>query len=81
MRWGTYGGTMRSAYSVLVGKANGRNYPESLGIDLGCNIKIDLKEMGWDDMDWIDLVQDRDNGQVLINTVINKYNAGNFWTR
>jgi hypothetical protein len=42
---------------------------------------MDLKEMGWDDMDWIDLVQDRDNGQVLFNTVINKYNAGNFWTR
>jgi hypothetical protein len=39
---------------------------------------MDLKEMGWDDMDWIDLAQDSDNGQVPFNTVINKYNAGNF---
>ena len=36
--------------------------------------------MGWDDTDWIDMAQDRDNGQVLFNTVIKKYNAGNFWT-
>jgi len=71
---------MRSAYSVLVRKANGRNYLEALGIDWGVILKW-IFEMGWDDMDWIDLVQDRDNGQVLFNTVINKYNAGNFWTR
>jgi hypothetical protein len=24
------------------------------------NIKIDISEIGWDDMDWIDLAQDRD---------------------
>jgi hypothetical protein len=24
------------------------------------NIKIDLREIGWDGMDWIDLAQDRD---------------------
>jgi hypothetical protein len=24
------------------------------------NIKMDLREIGWDDMDWIDLAQDRD---------------------
>jgi hypothetical protein len=24
------------------------------------NIKIDLREIGWDDIDWIDLAQDRD---------------------
>jgi hypothetical protein len=26
------------------------------------NIKIDLREIGWDGMDWIDLAQDRDQG-------------------
>ena len=41
---------------------------------------MDLNDMGWDDTDWIDMAQDRDNGQVLFNTVIKKYNAGNFWT-
>jgi hypothetical protein len=31
------------------------------------NIKIDLREIGWDGMDWIDLTQDR----ALVNTVMN----------
>jgi hypothetical protein len=35
------------------------------------NIKIDLKEIGWDDMDWIDLAQDRDQWRALVNTVMN----------
>jgi hypothetical protein len=35
------------------------------------NIKIDLREMGWDGMDWIDLVHDRDQWRALVNTVIN----------
>jgi hypothetical protein len=41
---------------------------------------MDLNEMGWDEMNWTDLAQDSDNGQVLFITVINKYYAGNFWT-
>jgi hypothetical protein len=32
------------------------------------NIKIDLREIGWEDMDWIDLAQDRDQGRTLLNT-------------
>jgi hypothetical protein len=35
------------------------------------NIKIDLREIGWDDMDWIDLVQDRDQWWALVNAVMN----------
>jgi hypothetical protein len=35
------------------------------------NIKIDLREIGWDGMDWIDLAQDRDQWRVLVNTVMN----------
>jgi hypothetical protein len=35
------------------------------------NIKIDLREIGWDDIDWIDLAQDRDQGRALVNTVMN----------
>jgi hypothetical protein len=35
------------------------------------NIKIDLREIGWDGMDWIDLVQDRDQCRALVNTVMN----------
>jgi hypothetical protein len=35
------------------------------------NIKIDLRGIGWDDMDWIDLAQDRDQWRALVNTVMN----------
>jgi hypothetical protein len=32
---------------------------------------MDLREIGWDGRDWIDLAQDRDQWRVLVNTVIN----------
>jgi hypothetical protein len=32
---------------------------------------MDLREVGWDGMDWIDLAQDRDRWKVLVNTVMN----------
>jgi hypothetical protein len=35
------------------------------------NNKMDLREIGWDGMDWIDLVQDRDQWKALMNTVMN----------
>jgi hypothetical protein len=35
------------------------------------NIKIDLREIGWDGMDWIDLDQDREQWRDLVNTVMN----------
>jgi hypothetical protein len=35
------------------------------------NIKMDLREIGWDVMVWIDLPQDRDQWRVLVNTVMN----------
>jgi hypothetical protein len=33
-------------------------------------IKIDLREIGWDGMDWIDLAQDRDQWRDLVNTMM-----------
>jgi hypothetical protein len=35
------------------------------------NIEMDLKEIEWDDMDWIDVGQDRDQWRALLNTVMN----------
>jgi hypothetical protein len=35
------------------------------------NIKIDLREIRWDGIDWIDLAQDRDQWRVLLNTLMN----------
>jgi hypothetical protein len=35
------------------------------------NIKMDHREAGWGDMDWIDMAQDRVQWRALVNTVIN----------
>jgi hypothetical protein len=35
------------------------------------NIKMDLKAIGWDGGDWIDLAQDRDQWRALVKTVMN----------
>jgi hypothetical protein len=61
----------RSVYRILVGKPEGKRplgKPRRRRED---NIKMDLGETGWDGMDWIDLVQDRDQWRALANTVIN----------
>jgi hypothetical protein len=35
------------------------------------NIKMDLREMGWDGVDWMYMAQDRDQWRALVNTVLN----------
>jgi hypothetical protein len=35
------------------------------------NIRMDLREIGWGGMDWIDLAQDRDQWSALVNMVMN----------
>jgi hypothetical protein len=35
------------------------------------NIRMDLREIGWGGMDWIDLALDRDQWRALVNTVMN----------
>jgi hypothetical protein len=35
------------------------------------NIKMDLREVGWDGMVWIDLARDREQKRALVNTVMN----------
>jgi hypothetical protein len=45
------------------------------------NIKIDLMDIGWEGLGWIDVAQDRDQWRALVNTVMNPRipsNAGNF---
>jgi hypothetical protein len=55
----------------LVGKPEGKRLlgrPRRSWVD---NIKKDLTEIGWDGMDWIDLVQDRDQWKALVIMVMN----------
>jgi hypothetical protein len=61
----------RNAYRILAGKPEGKSpmgRPRCMWVD---NIKIDLREMGWDGMDWIDVAQDTDQWRVFVNTVMN----------
>jgi hypothetical protein len=64
-------GEGRGAYRALVGKPEGRRplgRPRRRWED---NIKMDLREVGWEGADWIDLAQDRDRCRALVYTVIN----------
>jgi hypothetical protein len=45
------------------------------------NIKMDLRDLGWDVVDWIDMAQDRDHWRALVNTLLYlrvSLNAGKF---
>jgi hypothetical protein len=64
-------GGKRDAYRILVGKPEGKRPMGRPRCRLVDNIKMDLSEIGWDGMDWIDLGQDRDLWRGLVNTVMN----------
>jgi hypothetical protein len=74
MRWAghvTSMGGKRNAYRILVGKPEGKRRlgrPRRRRED---NIGMDLREIGWGGMDWIDLAQDRDQWRALASTVMN----------
>jgi len=51
----------RGVYSVLVGKPEEKRLPGRRNRWEG-NIKMDIQELGWEGMDWIDLTQDWDKG-------------------
>jgi hypothetical protein len=74
MRWVGYVARMgekRNAYSILVEKSEGKRplgRPRRKWVD---NIKMDLREIVWNGMDWIDLAQDRVQWRALVNTEMN----------
>jgi hypothetical protein len=41
------------------------------------NIKMDLGEVGWGDVDWIGLAKDRNRWRALVNLVLNLWVPGN----
>jgi hypothetical protein len=67
----TTNGEKRNSYSILVGKPEGKRTlgrPRRRWVD---NIRMDLRDIGWDGVDWIDVAQDRDQWRALVNTVMN----------
>ena len=67
---GTFG-ERRVAYRALVGKPEGRRPLERPRHRWDDNIKMDLREVGWGGVDWIDLAQDRNRWWAVVYTVIN----------
>jgi hypothetical protein len=61
----------RNAYRILVGKPEGKRPLGRRRRRWVDNIKLDLREIEWDDMDWIELAQDTDQWRALVNTVMN----------
>jgi hypothetical protein len=74
MRWtGNVAGMRekRNAYRILLGKSERKTQQGRPSHRWVGNIKMDVKKIGWDGMDWIDLVQDRGQWRSLVNTVMN----------
>jgi hypothetical protein len=64
-------GEKRNACRILVGNLE-RKRPLGRSKRRWVNsIKMDLRKIGCDGMDWIDLAQDRDQCRALVNTVMN----------
>jgi hypothetical protein len=64
-------GEKMNAYRIMVENPEGRRplgSPRRRWVD---NIKMDLREMGWNGMDWIDLAEDRAQWRALMNVVMN----------
>jgi hypothetical protein len=60
-----------NAYRILVGKSEGKRPLERPSRRWKNNIEMDLREIGWSGIDWIDLTWDRDQWRALANTVLN----------
>jgi len=61
----------RDVYKVLVGKSEGKSPLGRPRLRWEDNIKMNLQEVGFGGVDWIDLARDRDRWRVLVNAVMN----------
>jgi hypothetical protein len=64
-------GEKRNDYRLLVGKPEGKRSlgkPRHKWVN---NIRMDLGEVGWADVDWIGLAKDRNRWRALVNSVLN----------
>ncbi|KAJ4437003.1 hypothetical protein ANN_17135 [Periplaneta americana] len=64
-------GESRNAYRVLVGRPEGKRPLGTPGRRWEDNIKMDLREVGYDDREWINLAQDRDRWRAYVRAAMN----------
>jgi predicted small integral membrane protein len=67
----TNGGGKKNAYRLLVGKPEERRPLGRTKRRWLDNIRMDLLEVGWGDLNWIGLVQARYRWRALVNSVLN----------
>jgi ribosome biogenesis protein Nip4 len=63
-------GEVRGPYNILVGRPEERRPLRRPRRRWEDNIKMDLRKIGFGDLDWIHLAQDRDRWRALVNTVM-----------
>jgi hypothetical protein len=61
---------VRGAYNILVGKPEGRRPLGRPSRRWEDNMKMNLREIGFGDVDWINMAQDRERLRALVNTVM-----------
>jgi hypothetical protein len=74
MRWAGHVagmGEKRNAYRLLVGKPEAMRQLGRPRLRWVENIRMDLGEVGWGDVDWIGLAKDRNRWRDLVNSVLN----------
>jgi hypothetical protein len=74
MRWARHVarmGEVRGAYNILVGRPERRRPLGRPRCRWEDNIMMDLREIGFRDVDWIHWAQDKDRWQALVNMVMN----------
>jgi len=64
-------GKKRNTYKILVGKPDGKKQLGRLRRRFGDNIKMKLKEIGYEGVDWICLIRGKDKLRALVSTVLN----------
>jgi hypothetical protein len=75
MRWARHEarmGEMRNAYKILVGKPGTKRPLGGSRRRWENNIRMDLREIGWEGVDWMHLAEDRDQCRAVVNTVMNR---------
>ena len=60
----------RCVYRILVGRPEGKSSLGRSRRKWEDNIKMDLQDVGWESMEWIDVAQDRDRCWALVNAVM-----------
>jgi hypothetical protein len=62
---------MRNAYNILFGKLEGKRPLRRPKHKWEDNVRMDLREIGWEGVDWMHLAEDGDQCQDVVNVLMN----------